>query len=135
MSYEFTTDLLTGNATIDAEHKLLITAINRLLEACKVGAGRSKLEETIKFLSEYTIKHFAHEEELQKKYNYPHLMTHKTYHAKFVLTVKNLEAELIKEGASIALVGKINTALAGWLISHIKQEDTKVAAHIKSVAG
>ncbi len=133
MAYEFSPDLYTGNSTIDAEHKMLIDSINKLLDACRTGAGRSKIAETVGFLKQYTIKHFSHEEQLQTKYNYPHITAHKIYHAKFVQTVKDLERELMKDGSSVALVGKINSALAGWLISHIKQEDVKVAAHIKSV--
>ena len=34
MAYTLTPDLLTGNATIDAQHRQLIQAINDLLAAC-----------------------------------------------------------------------------------------------------
>jgi len=34
MRYDWTSDLETGNNTIDEQHKQLIAAINNLLEAC-----------------------------------------------------------------------------------------------------
>ncbi|MPN61896.1 hypothetical protein SDC9_209642 [bioreactor metagenome] len=40
--------------------------------------------------------------------------------------------QLEVQGPNIVLVGKVNTAVAGWLINHIKREDVKVAAHIRS---
>ncbi len=130
--YTFSPDLLTGNATIDEQHKALVIAINNLLDACKAGAGRQKLPQTMKFLHDYTIKHFADEEALQAKYKYPDFSNHKGYHRFFVAKVKELETQLIAEGPSVVLVGKINTALASWLFEHIKQQDKKVAEHIKS---
>ena len=35
--YEFTKQLETGNASIDKEHRELIQAVNKLLEACSRG--------------------------------------------------------------------------------------------------
>ena len=40
--------------------------------------------------------------------------------------------ELEEKGPSVQLVARLNTVLAGWLINHIKREDTKVAAHIRA---
>ena len=34
MKYELTSDLMTGNSLIDAEHKQLFDAINDLMDAC-----------------------------------------------------------------------------------------------------
>uniref|UniRef100_UPI000A5C540E hypothetical protein n=1 Tax=Clostridium sp. NkU-1 TaxID=1095009 RepID=UPI000A5C540E len=46
--------------------------------------------------------------------------------------VAGICAKLDKDGPTIALVGEVNSAIGGWLINHIKKEDVKVAAHIKS---
>ena len=40
--------------------------------------------------------------------------------------------KLDTEGPTVALVGQVNSAIAGWLINHIKREDVKVATHIRS---
>lgn len=132
MAYKWTDDLLTGNVQIDNEHKELIKAINDLLEACSKGKGRAELEKTVKFLSSYTKTHFAREEVLQMKSKYPDYTNHKKYHQHFIATVDDIQKKLMANGPTIALVGEINSKVANWLISHIKREDVKVAAHIKN---
>lgn len=132
MAYSWTTDLETGNAKIDEQHKQLFVAINNLLEACSKGKGRDALKETTSFLYDYTSKHFADEEKLQLASQYPDYANHKQYHETFKKTVRELMDQLETQGPNIVLVGKVNTAVAGWLISHIKREDVKVAAHIRS---
>ncbi|MEG2787265.1 MAG: bacteriohemerythrin [Romboutsia sp.] len=132
MAYKWTDELLTGNSQIDNEHKELIKAINDLLEACSKGKGRAELEKTVKFLSSYTKTHFAHEEVLQMKYRYPDYINHKKYHQHFISTVDDIQRKLMESGPSISLVGEINSKVATWIISHIKREDVKVAAHIRN---
>ncbi|MGL5756684.1 MAG: bacteriohemerythrin [Paraclostridium sp.] len=132
MAYKWTDELLTGNSQIDNEHKELIKAINDLLEACSKGKGRAELEKTVKFLSSYTKTHFAHEEVLQMKSRYPDYINHKKYHQHFISTVDDIQRKLMESGPSISLVGEINSKVATWIISHIKREDVKVAAHIRN---
>lgn len=132
MAYQFTPDLETGNALIDSQHKQLIEAINQLLAACAAGQGRTELEKTTKFLYDYTSKHFSDEEKLQIQSGYPDYANHKKYHEAFKVVVAGLSKKINEQGATIPLVGEVNGAVAGWLINHIKKEDTKVAAHIHS---
>lgn len=132
MAYTFTPDLETGNMLIDSEHRQLIEAINNLLAACGSGKGRSELAATMKFLQDYTVKHFNDEEKLQLQYQYPDYTNHKRYHEEFKKVVAGICAKLDKEGPTVALVGEVNSAIAGWLLNHIKREDVKVAAHIKN---
>lgn len=132
MAYEFTADLETGHVTIDNQHRQLIEALNDLLTACAAGQGRAKLEKTTKFLYDYTAKHFADEERLQQQSEYSGYSVHKQYHDSFKITVAELIKKLDEQGPTIPLVGEVNSVVAGWLINHIKREDTKVAAHIKS---
>lgn len=132
MGFTWSKDLETGNVTIDGEHKELIIALNNLMTACSQGAGRAEVERTMDFLANYTAKHFSHEEQLQLQYGYPDFANHKKYHETFKATVAELSQQLKQEGATVALVGKVNTSVGGWLLNHIKREDVKVAAHIKS---
>nr|WP_302819972.1 bacteriohemerythrin [Ruthenibacterium lactatiformans] len=135
MAYKWTPDLETGNSLIDGQHKELIEAINKLLDACGNGKGRAEIEATLVFLNNYVVKHFNDEEVLQQRYKYPDAVNHKRYHEAFKATVREIISEFRKDGATVALVAKVNTAIAGWLLNHIKREDVKVAAHIKSVKG
>ncbi|MGD9568586.1 MAG: bacteriohemerythrin [Sedimentibacter sp.] len=132
MAYSWDKTLETGNMVIDEQHKSIIEAINNLLDACSKGKGRSELESTLKFLQDYVVKHFNDEEKLQIKSNYPDYKAHKEKHEAFKKTVNEIVQEFNNTGASIQLVAKVNSSVAGWLITHIKSEDKKVAAHIKN---
>ncbi len=131
MTFTWSPDLETGNTQIDMEHKELIRAINDLMQACAKGKGRDEIAHTMQFLQNYTHTHFSHEEELQQRYAYPDRMNHKRYHTAFLTVVDGLAKKLHKEGPSIVLVGEINMQLGQWLVNHIKQEDRKVAKHLK----
>lgn len=132
MAYAWTNTLETGNKLIDDQHKTLIKAINDLMEACSKGAGRDNLLKTCKFMIDYTDKHFADEQELQMKYKYPDRVNHMKLHVEFKKVALGIMSELEEKGPSVALVAKVNTTIAQWLTAHIKKEDVKVAAHIKS---
>lgn len=128
--YEFTDELRTGNDTIDEQHMQLFEYINNLLQACAEGKGRSEISRAMLFLKEYTDEHFSAEEKLQNKYKYPDRVNHKRYHETFKNTIRELSDELERDGATIALVGKINRSVGDWLVNHVKNQDKKVAAHI-----
>ena len=131
MAFKWKDSLETGNVTIDNQHKELIKAANEFLDACLEGKGRENVTKTGKFLLDYTAKHFGDEERLQMKSNYPDYQNHKKLHETFVTQVKNLLAELDTQGPTVAIVGKINNLIAGWLFNHISKEDVKVANHLK----
>ena len=132
MAIAWTKELETGNTLIDTEHKKLIAAINDLMAACSEGKGRVEVERTIDFLADYTKTHFSHEEALQRKSGYPDYVNHKKLHEAFVKDVTEIQTKLKNEGASIVLVSQVNTKVSGWLLNHIKKEDTKIAQHIIS---
>ncbi len=132
MIYTFDKSLETGNTAIDTQHKELIDAMNNLLTACAQGKGREEIKNTIKFLVDYTVKHFNDEEKLQKQYNYPDYAAHKKLHDDFKEEVKKIVEEYEQDGTSVVLTFKINNIIASWLIKHIKGEDKKVAAFIKN---
>lgn len=131
MAYAFTKDLETGNAMIDQQHKQLIDAINALLDSCAKGKGRAEIQTTLDFLNNYVVKHFGDEEKLQLQSKYPDYTNHKKYHETFKQTVRDIDAEYKRDGATIVFVSKVNQSIAGWLLNHIKREDVKVAQHIK----
>ncbi len=132
MTYQVTNDLLTGNITIDNEHRQLFQAINALLEACAHGKGRNQLAQTMTFLQSYIAQHFAHEEQLQAQTKYPDAVRHKQLHDGYKRVVHEICQELERTGPTVTLVGKVNANVGGWLVTHIKREDVKVAAHIKN---
>lgn len=132
MAYQWSKNIETGNAMIDAQHKQWLEALNHLLNACAQGKGRDSIRETLLFLQNYTDRHFQDEESLQLQHQFPEYSVHKQYHETFKKVVADIMKEYDQSGPTVALVGKINTNLGGWFINHIQKEDIKVAAHIKS---
>ena len=128
MRYELTKELETGNTMIDQEHKELFEAVNRLLDACSKGQGRSSMEEAIRFLAAYVDKHFAHEEQLQQKSGYSGM----TAHTKYKETLMEIVAQIPLADPSLADLGSLNKHVA-VLVNHIRTEDKKLSAFLKNV--
>lgn len=128
--YEFTPNLETGNAIIDKEHRELINAVNKLLDACGSGSALSQVDQTVKFLNDYVERHFLHEEQLQQKSGYPGYAAHKSFHDGYKKTLKEITSVISKSGASVGELMKLNNHIS-VLISHIKTEDKKLGAFLK----
>lgn len=126
--YEFTKDLETGNALIDKEHKELIDAVNKLMDACSTGKGLDQVKQTSEFLNDYVDKHFAHEEQLQQKNSYPNITAHKAFHEKYKSTLKELTSGITSD-ASFGELAKLNGHIS-VLITHIKTEDKRLGAFL-----
>lgn len=127
--FEFTKNLETGNAIIDKEHRELIDAVNRLMDACGDGKANVHVNETIKFLNDYVNRHFTHEEQLQQKSGYPEFTSHKAFHDGYKKKLIEITSGISKEGPTIAEMMKLNTHI-GVLITHIKTEDKKLGAFL-----
>jgi len=132
MAYQWDLSLETGHAKIDNQHKQLITALNSIIDASQQGKGKEEIFKTIDFLTGYTIMHFSTEEKLQVEYKYPDYLLHKHYHDEFKGTVGELTKKLINEGPTEELIGIVTTTIGNWLLNHIKGDDFRMAAYIKS---
>jgi hemerythrin len=106
------------------------------LDSCGAGAGADELWNTLEFLNSYIIKHFSDEEKLMRFYKYSDFERHRGYHEEFKRDVRELTNQLLAEGPTEILVGKVTTTIVGWLLNHIKGDDFKFASSIvASVAG
>lgn len=130
MVFEWSKEIETGNRIIDREHAQLLKRLNDFLAACRGGNGRDEIISTLQFLKQYTVSHFAHEEELQIASGYPDYIRHRRLHNDFVKRVLEIEKKFIEEGDSIHLVCEINLEIGTWVMQHIKNEDKKIGKHI-----
>jgi len=134
MPYAWNAELETGHAIIDNQHRQLLEKLNALSEACEKGKGRHEVENTMEFLLAYTVKHFADEEELQKKYNYPEYFAHKRLHDTFKSTVQELAQKISQEAPTDEFVIKVYIIAGEWLFNHIMNEDLRMATYVLAVA-
>jgi hemerythrin-like metal-binding protein len=132
MEYRWDESLETGHTLIDEQHKQLFVALVNLIEASKQGSGKDEIYKTLDFLCEYTVMHFKTEEDLQIEYGYPDYSLHKQSHDEFKTTVSNLIYTLQQKGPKKELVDMVVQTVADWLFTHIKGNDTVMAAFLKS---
>jgi len=132
MAYQWDSVLETGHAKIDNQHKQLITTLNNIIASSQKGIANEEIFNTLDFLTGYTVMHFATEEKLQVDYNYPDYLIHRRYHEEFKVTVGELTKRLADEGPSETLVNEVTTTIGEWLLHHIKGDDFRMAAYIKS---
>jgi methyl-accepting chemotaxis protein len=125
---------LTGCGQVDDQHGQLFDAINGLLEACEKGKGKDELKKSLDFLSDYTVKHFFDEEQQLKKHGYSAFDQHHQFHEAFKKTVRDLAHEFIFKGASQELIDQVKSRIGAWLVEHIKGQDFRWAAELKTKA-
>jgi methyl-accepting chemotaxis protein len=130
--YRWDDSFVSGVRLIDIRHKRLFEAVNRLIDACEQGKGKEELAKSLAFLADYTVKHFSEEEALQRKYGYAEYPAHRDIHEAFKKTVVAFAAELELRGPSEELVEKLKREVGGWLVTHVKVVDLKMAAAIRA---
>lgn len=131
MTIEFDDNLVTGNETIDNQHKELIQRISAFVHACENGESKVKAIKMLDYLDEYTVFHFQEEEELQKKVAYPELSKHHEKHEELKKTIKDLYEYLDEhEGPNEQFVQLVEEKVVNWLFGHIKTFDRSVAEFI-----
>jgi hemerythrin-like metal-binding protein len=130
--YRWDDSFVSGVRLIDVRHKRLFEAVNRLIDACEQGKGKEELTKSLAFLADYTVKHFSEEEALQQKYGYTEYPAHRAIHEAFKKSVGEFAAELELQGSSEGLVERLKKEVGGWLVTHVKVVDLKMAAAIRA---
>lgn len=116
---EWTSDLETGFADIDEQHKQLVCYINDFYQA--YASGNQERMNTVLFdLISCSMNHFEYEEDLMAKAGYPLLEPHRRVHQNFVNKLVDLQGKLFHgEDVAEELLGNLD----GWLFRHIKIND------------
>jgi len=121
-----------GHEQIDEQHRQLFAALNNLVKAC-FSSNRVEFNGGISFLAKYVDKHFSDEEVIQKEYGYPDYPAHRKIHEDYKAAVKTLGAKWISWGPTEQSLNEIREHVGGWLINHIKGQDVKIGAYIRSL--
>lgn len=131
MKYILTPDLETGNKQIDNEHRELLKRINRLFDACRIGKGQEEIWPSLKFLLDYVIIHFRHEEALQQSVNYPGYPEHHAFHEEYAEKLRKLAESIPPYGVTDADLKALSHHF-GILLRHVRVDDKKLSAYIQS---
>lgn len=129
---QWDSSLECGVELIDNEHKELYKMVGNLMHGSKKDNFREVSEKALDFLAQYVVNHFAHEEELMEKSNYPKMQEHAELHAKFVKTFIKLKEKFDNSSDSIAVATEIKHAAMSWLVNHIKVIDQRFTDYYRS---
>ncbi|MBP8082174.1 MAG: hemerythrin family protein [Spirochaetes bacterium] len=112
-----------GVEIFDNEHKKLIDIINRLHLALLMKETDAVIGKALKDLIEYTITHFAHEEENMANQTYPEFFKHKKEHDELIKKVQDYKTQIESGKTTISL--SLMNFLKDWLMNHILGTDMK----------
>ena len=122
---QWTEAMSVGHTGIDNDHRMLIDLINQLAtaETCN---DRTSAEFVIDELIQYTMLHFAREEELLERLGYADLTPHMASHVALTRRVMALRERFVN-GLSGRLSTDILDFLSTWLTNHILKDDMRYA--------
>ena len=122
-TFEWNEKLSVGDAAIDDDHKGLFDLI-RELETANLTDGY--LTDIISRLEDYAEGHFAREEALMKKMDFPDFDAHVVKHRAFTEWLDTVKTTYRRSAESPFQIGDmVNQFLRNWLVQHIMKEDMK----------
>jgi hemerythrin len=120
-AFRWTERFSVNIAALDNQHQGLFATINELNEALAAGEAGAVTDPVLQKLVDYALTHFASEESLMTKHEFPGLAAHRIEHDKFTQSVvKFLEDYRAgKPGVPVSLMLFLQT----WLKEHILTTD------------
>ena len=127
----FDKNLETGDPEIDGQHRELFNRIDRLLAASRERRSREEVGQTLTFLGDYVVHHFAAEERMMAVADYPEIEAHRAEHARFVQEFGLLYQEFKAEGPTTLFIIRVGNRVTGWLREHIYRTDRTLVQWLK----
>ena len=120
----------TSIPLFDEHHKNLFAMVNELNEAMQHKRSKAAIGSVLQRLISYTGTHFAAEEEVFRKTNYPEEAAHVKLHRELVAQALALQAKF--NSGETLLTQEVIEFLQDWLVQHIKGTDSRYGAHLRS---
>ncbi len=131
MSYwAWDSSLEIGIPVIDSQHRRIVDYINELNTAISTHS-ETEVGRILSELVEYTVTHFAFEEQLMEQGGYTYIKTHKKVHENFTHRIENYQ-ERYRAGEDVSR--KLLNDLKIWLTNHIQRDDTDYAPFVRKNA-
>ena len=118
-----------GMAELDCEHEKIFGLLNELHGAMTAGAGREALGKLLEEVLHYVSYHFAHEEVLFLRANYPGYEKHSRQHRALIGTIREIHADF-QASACEPLPQQVLEFLKNWIYEHVLREDRAFVAYL-----
>jgi hemerythrin-like metal-binding protein len=116
--------LMLGIGAVDDDHRKLVEILNALYDGVEAGLGKGALGRLLDELMSYTQYHFAREEALFARYDYPNALEHSFEHAMMAEWCAETQADFAR-GALTAPSLQVMSYLKDWLFDHIMNSDQR----------
>lgn len=129
-AFAFTDKYRTGIESVDEEHRRLFEIIRETNDLIDAELLHDKYDEIVHILDElrdYTVKHFAHEEEYMERIHYEGLQNQKIAHEAFVERLNDINLETVDDNQKEYL-DELILFLLEWLSNHILRMDKLIPA-------
>lgn len=122
--------LETGHITVDEQHRMLISYINRLgILPLNNNPERAELEfilDLVDYLQRYTQLHFQHEEECMHRFQCPAYQQNKEAHGVFLQFFNEFKRRFDTEGYHANMARELHTRCSEWIEQHIVHIDMQL---------
>jgi len=133
--FKWHSDLNTGLAKIDQQHRELVKRINDFLKSSlKEPRDYKQMIDTFDFLKNYAIEHFSLEEKLMAEYQFPEERSHKADHKAFRKWVDYANSRIIDHEFTDDLTMQANYRLVEWLELHFRNRDRRLTDFLDKTA-
>lgn len=133
--YEMKDEYLTGIEQIDREHRRLFEIaeeVYQLRQNPYIPDKYDNIQDVLLELKDYTIQHFAHEEEYMESIRYKHMFMQKVQHDEFRDKLEQLGLEDLDKISSDEVIDEILGFLTDWLVNHILHTDKLIGDVVNS---
>lgn len=118
---------LLGIDTVDAQHKVLADALERLKHWSNTGQEFAASLDAINALNDYVAQHFCFEEAFLKAHRYDKLEKHIEEHRRITTRLQELTAQVLAGGDTSRELIELMT---DWIVQHIAKEDMEFAKEL-----
>jgi len=124
--------LSVGVVALDNDHKKMIGLLNELYDGIVAEQGKVVLGGVLDQLKEYTLYHFAHEEDLLARTGYMDTEIHQREHHELLVWSVKVQ-EQFRDGTLVAPSLEVMNYLKDWLFDHIMGSDQQYKAHLNAM--
>ena len=118
--------LLVGNDVIDADHALAVAQLNGLADA-----DDAAFPALFAAFADHLREHFAREEELMRRWNFPIYPIHKGEHERVLLECEGIRRQMERGNRTLAR-GYVREVAPDWFLGHRGSMDAVTANFIRA---
>ena len=130
----WTAKLAIGVEEIDDQHRDIFGTADALFEAMRAGESGAELERLLWFVDDYCTRHFAAEESLMSELGYTGIADQIAQHRVFTREFDAIAERFRAKGPIPEVTLELQQLICGWLVTHIRAMDTKIAAFVAASA-